>query len=133
MADARTLANSVTTRAQTAPDFLAYRGFPKATPGKGYAVLLFGAGTPQSPNVAQSVTDLRWSFRAICVGFTDDQCLFVAARFRARFNHWRPTSDRADGWLSEAPDDAPLILDTSVEGDPRYSITLRYILTTRST
>lgn len=133
MADPRTLANTVATRAETAPDFLAYRGFPKNTPGKGYAVLLFGVGTTQADNVAQAVTGLRWTFRAICVGFTDDQCLFVAQRFRARFQHWRPTSDLRDGWLTEAADDPPLIPDTSVEGDPRYSITLRYILTTRST
>lgn len=133
MADPRSLANAVAIRAETAPDFVACRGFPKDRPTKGYAVLLFGAGSPRAVNVAQAVTDLRWSFRAICVGFTDDQCLLVAQRFRARFNHWRPTADRFDGWLSEADDDSPLIPDTSIQNDPRYSITLRYILTTRST
>jgi hypothetical protein len=132
MADPRTLASAVMTRATAAPDFLAYNTPPTARPAKGYVVHYFGAGSAYAEDITARQSGLRWTFRAVCVGFTPDQCLLVAVRYRARFLNWRPTNAAADGWLVEAEDDPPLIPDTSVEGDTRYSITLRFILNTRS-
>lgn len=133
MADPRTLASLVMARATSAPDFLAYTSPPVARPTKGYVVHYFGAGSLFSEDMSARQVGLRWTFRAICVGFTPDQCLYVAGRYRARFLNYRLTNNPADGWLVEAQDDPPLITDSSVEGDPRSSITLRYILNTRST
>jgi hypothetical protein len=133
VADPRTLASAVMTRATAAPDFIAYDAAPTGRPAKGYVVHYFGAGSPYSEDITQRQSGLRWTFRAICVGFNPGQCLFVASRYRARFLNWRPTENPGDGWLVEAQDDPPLITDSSVEGDTRSSITLRYILNTRST
>lgn len=132
MADPRTLASAVMARATSAPDFLAYSTPPTGRPTKGYVVHYFGAGSTYGEDMTARQSGLRWTYRAVCVGFTPDQCLLVAVRYRARFLNWRPTANPADGWLVEAQDDPPLLTDTSIENDPRSSITLRFILNTRS-
>lgn len=133
MADPRTLASLVMARAEAAPDFLAYDKRPVETPTKGYVVHYFSLGAPTVENMSGRQSGLRWSYMAVCVGFTVDQCLFVASRYRARFLNWRPTTDRGDGWLVEQPDGARPVTPPDVEGDSRTSITLRFTLNTRST
>lgn len=128
MLDPNVLADAVLTRAKLAPDFLAFEGLVTSKPAKGYVSHYFGVGSAQVSDMTGRQDGLRWSFRAVCVGYTAAQARFVAARYRTRFLNWRPTGDSKDGWLIEADDDPPLITDTSVEGDPRSSITLRYIL-----
>ena len=132
MADPRVLSQAVMARAKEAPDFLAYDKQPDSRPAKGYVVHYFGAGSVFPEDITARQSGLSWQWRAVCVGFTPDQCLLVAIRYRARFLNWCPTNNPGDGWVVEAPDDPPLITDTSVEGDPRSSITLRYIVNTRS-
>lgn len=133
MADPRTLASLVMARATAAPDFLAFDAAPTGKPAKVYVVHYFGAGSVYGQNMTAAQSGLRWTYRAVCVGYTPSQALYVASRYRARFLNWRPTENPGDGWLVEAQDDPPLLTDSSVEGDPRSSITLRYILNTRST
>lgn len=130
MTDPRTLANLVAARSEAAPEYLTFRGLIDTRPAKGYVSLLFGAGSAYGDRMAATPNVLGWSFRAMCVGYTDDQCLFVASKFRARFNGWRPIPDSAAaGWLVEARDDAPLIKNDDVIDDVRYSLTLRYLFT----
>jgi hypothetical protein len=119
-------------RARDAPDFLAYDAAPTGKPGKVYVVHYFGAGSAFTEDMTARQASLRWTYRAVCVGFTPSQCLYVAGKYRQRFINWRPTADPGDGWLVEAFDDPPILTDNSVEGDPRTSITLRFILNTRS-
>lgn len=130
--DARTLANLVEARAKTAPGFLTFRGYVDSRPSKGYVSLYFGGGINYRDTLAQSATELRWSFRALCVGYDDDQCLYVLGKVRGLFEGWRPTDDRFASPFTEAPDDPPLLKDDRVSGDVRYSITPRFTINTRS-
>lgn len=127
MQSARSLADLVEARSNTATSFLTYRGVIPARPSKGYVSLLFGAGSPFGDRLAGNVNSLAWSFRVMCVGYSDGQCLFVAEKFDALFLNWRPLSG---SWFSRTPDDPPVIKDDSVAEDVRYSLTLRYTLTT---
>jgi hypothetical protein len=132
VADPRTLANLVTARAESAPGFLTYRGFVKERPAKGYVSLYFSGGVNYPEGMTGTATRLTWSFRAVCVGFTDDQALYVVGKMRGLFTNWRPLEDRSAGWFTEAPDDPTLIRDDSIPNDVRYSITPRFTITTRS-
>lgn len=132
MLDPITLASAVMTRAATATLFLPFEGLVMTRPAKGYVSHYFGLGSPQVADMTSRQSGLRWDYRAVCIGYTPAQCRMVAAAYRALFLNWRPTGNPKDPWLTEAEDGAPLITDTSLEGDPRSSITLRYILNTRS-
>jgi hypothetical protein len=125
---ARSLADLVEARSRTATSFLTYRGVIPTKPDKGYAALMFGGGSPFGDRLVNTTNSLTWSFRVMCVGYSDAQCLFVAEKFDALFLNWRPT-DRGP-WFSRTPDDPPVIKDDSVAEDVRFSITLRYTLTT---
>jgi hypothetical protein len=124
---ARSLADLVEARSRTATSFLTYRGVIPTRPEKGYAALMFGAGSPYGDRLVASTNSLAWSFRAMCVGYSDGQCLFVAEKFDALILNWRPDGG---AWFSRTPDDPPVIKDDSVAEDVRYSLTLRYTLTT---
>jgi hypothetical protein len=127
----RELADAVVARAATSAYFLTYRQGQVATkPAKGYVILTFGVGAARSAgNIPGSANQLRWGFTVRSVGYTDDQCLFVAWRFRDLFLNWRPDSSSASGWFTEEDDDPPIIPD-NVEGDIRYALSTRYNLTT---
>lgn len=126
----RTLANAVHARALASPHFATYRSeLITAKPTKGYVVFWFVAGTSVNSRLAARATDLRWSFRVACVGYTDEHCLFVAEKVREMFVGWRPDPSRAASPLHEVNEDPPLLRD-EVEGDVRYSVTLRFALTT---
>lgn len=134
MATARQLANAVETRCQTASGFLTYRGLVTSKPAKGYVSLYFSGGRPYADRLFDTATALTWSFRAVCVGYTDDQCMYVLEKLRGLFQNWRPfPDDRDTGWFTEAPDDPPLLKDDSLSDDVRFSITPRFTITTRST
>lgn len=134
MSDPRTLATLVLARSNTATTFLTYRGLITERPVKNYVSLLFGAGAVSSSCMAGTTDLLTWTFRATCVGYTEDEVLFVAAMFRALFVNWRPLSAVSAGWFTEAQDDPPVIKDETTLNDVRYSLTLRYRITTsRST
>jgi hypothetical protein len=91
--------------------------------------LLFGAGSPFGDRLAGTPNSLAWSFRAMCVGYSDAQCLYVVEKLDALFIGWRPLA--ANGpWFSRTQDDPPVIRDDSVAEDVRYSLTARYTLTT---
>jgi hypothetical protein len=126
---ARSLADLVEARCRTSSSFLTYRGSIPAKPEKNYAVLMFGAGSPVGDRLAGSVNALAWSFRAMCVGYTDGQCLYVVEKLDALFIGWRPLASNGS-WFSRTPDDPPVLKDDSVLGDVRYSLTARYTLTT---
>lgn len=129
MPSARSLADLVEARCHTSSSFLTYRGTIPTRPEKGYAALMFGAGSPYGDRLAASVNGLAWSFRAMCIGYSDAQCLYVVEKFDALFIGWRPLA--ANGpWFSRTPDDPPVIKDDSVAEDVRYSLTARYTLTT---
>lgn len=130
--DPRTLANLVTTRANTGTGFLTYRGLVTSRPAKGYVSLYFGGGVNYAEAIAGTATGLTWSFRAVCVGYDDDQCLYVLGKVRGLFINWRPVEARSAGWFTEAPDDPPLIKDDSVANDVRFSITPRFTINLRS-
>lgn len=128
--DPRALAAAVVAKAQTSPQFLTFRmGEVESRPAKGYAVLYFNPGSPFGDRHSGGANRLRWSFRAKCVGYSDDQCLFVAGKVRDLFLCWPPDPGSSAGWLTEVEDDPPLIPDT-LEGDTRYSTTLTFTLTT---
>lgn len=133
MTTARTLANLVTARAESDSRILTFRGGVKARPPQPYVSLYFGGGINYADRLVDTAQNLTWSFRAICVGFSDDQALFVVGCVRDLFTNWRPESSRATGWFTEAPDDPPLIRDDAVTNDVRFSITPRFTITTRST
>lgn len=127
----RDLAAAVTTRARTSTHFLTYRpGEVVDRPAKGYVVLYFGGGAPFPDRQASGANRLRWTFRAKCVGYTDDQCLLVADKVRDLLLHWSPDPGPSADWLTEVDDDPPLLRDDSVSSDLRYSITPVYTLTT---
>jgi hypothetical protein len=122
-------------RARTDTRFDTFRGNGPDRPSRNYAVLYFTPGSvPASNRQGGSQGELRWSFRVVCVGLgSDDYCLYVARLVRALFKNWSPVTDESfTSWLQEQDDDAPLIKDDSDPNDIRYSITLRYTLTTRS-
>lgn len=128
MQTARSLADLVEARSRTATTFETYRGLISQKPAKGYVSLLFGAGSPFGDRLAGTVNALTYSFRAVAVGYSDGQCLYVAEKFDALFLNWRPLG--TGPWFSRTPDDPPVIRDDSVAEDVRYSLTLRYTLTT---
>lgn len=125
----RTLADLVEARSLTASTFMTFRGLVRTRPAKGYVSLYFGAGIPTIATLAGG-GQFDWSFRAVCVGFDDNQCLFVLEQFRGLFQRWRPLSDRSASWFTEAPDDPPLLKDDQDPSDIRYSITPRFRITT---
>lgn len=135
MTDTRVLANLVEARARTSTLFDTYRGVIQVRPGKNYVMLLFGAGAGYSDTLVGTATMLAWNFRALCVGFSDGDCLFVADRIRDLFSNWRPIPDSmASSWFTELRDEAPVLRDESMVNDVRWSLTLRFQLTTpRST
>lgn len=130
MPTARSLANLVEARARTGTGFLTYRGQVPTKPAQGYVSLYFGGGVNFADRLYTVSNNLTWSFRAVCVGFTDDQCLYVVGKVRDLFTNWRPVDDRSAGWFTEAPDDPPLIRDDSIADDVRFSITPRFTITT---
>lgn len=126
--DHRALADAVIARAEPSPHFLTYRqGEVEAKPIKGYVVFYFGLGAVFGGRLSGTADRLRWGFRPKCVGYTEDQCLFVAGKVRSLFLNWRP--DPASGWFMEVEDDPPVLAD-AVEGDERFSILPAYRLTT---
>jgi hypothetical protein len=125
----RSLADAVEARSRTASSFLTYRGLIASRPDKGYASLLFSAGRLYVDRLDGVQSQLGWSFRAVCVGYSDGQCLFVVEKIRALFVGWRPDGGVGPRFV-EADDDPPLLKDDSVPEDVRYSLTLRYTLTT---
>lgn len=128
MQSARSLADLVEARSRTSSSFLTYRGLISERPSKGYASLLFGAGSPQGDRLVGTATAFGWSFRAVCVGYSDAQCLYVAEKFDALFVNWRPLG--SGPWFTRTPDDPPVLKDDSVSEDVRYSLTLRFTITT---
>lgn len=132
--DPRALADLVEARAKTDTGFLTYRGMIASRPSKNYVMLIFGGGSVYGDRLVGYSNMLTWEFRALCVGYTDSETLWVANRIRGLYVNWRPIPDRASGWFVEQEDDAPLLRDESMINDTRYSVTLRYRLTTpRST
>lgn len=126
----RALADAVTARVGV-PQFATYRSeLITARPAKGYAVFWFGAGTSHNVSLAAKPARLRWQFRVTCVGYTDDHCLYIAQLVRWLLVGYRPDPDPAAGPINEVDDDPPLIRD-DVEGDVRYSVSLRFSLFTR--
>ena len=103
-------------------------------PARNYVVLHFPAGDAFGTRLGGGQESLGWGFRAVCVGLrTDDNCLFVVQLMRSLFRNWSPApSEDFTSWLSEESDGAPLIKDDEIPSDLRYSLTLRYTLTTRS-
>lgn len=128
MTTARQLADLVEARSKTATEYLTFRGLISSKPAKGYAALLFGAGSPYGDRLVATSNAFRWSFRAVCVGYSDAQCLYVAEKVDAKFVDWRPNG--VGPWFTRTPDDPPVIKDDSVAEDVRYSLTLRYTITT---
>ena len=134
VADIRTLANLVETRAKSDGRFDVYRGSGPDVPTRNYVVLYSTTGNAFSTRHSGSQSDLGWSFRAVCVGLeSDDKCLYVVRLVRNLFRNWTPVpSEDFTSWFEEANDEAPLIRDDAVPSAIRYSLTLPYTLTTRS-
>jgi hypothetical protein len=126
MSTPRVLADLVSARAQAAPQFETYRSdLITERPAKGYVVFFFGAGTTERERYVAWPRCLRWHFRVTCVGYSDEHALYVAETLRALLAGWRADEDRAASPLNEVNDDPPLIRD-DVEGDVRWSVTLRF-------
>jgi hypothetical protein len=134
MTDTRVLADLIEARAKTYPGFYTYRNQIATRPDRNYVVLMYSAGITYPRNLAGSANTLLFRFRAMCVGYSDGDCLWVADKIRGLFTNWRPLEDRAASWLTEEQDDAPVLRDESMINDVRFSLTLRFrITTTRST
>jgi hypothetical protein len=108
---ARSLADLVEARCRTSSSFLTYRGSIPAKPEKGYAVADVRRWLPVGDRLAGSANALAWSFRAMCVGYSDGQCLYVVEKFDALFIGWRPLASNGP-WFSRTPDDPPVIKTT---------------------
>lgn len=133
MADPRALANLCETRARSSGKFDVYRDNGPETTSRNYIVLHFPAGDAFRTRNGGGQSDLRWSFRVVCVGLDGDARLWVVQLVRALFRNWHPVpAEEFTSWLEEENDEAPPIRDDTVPGDIRYSLTLRYTLTTRS-
>lgn len=130
MTDLKTLADLVTARAETVSTFYTYRNQIAVRPPRNYVVLLFGGGVTQSGNLVGLADTLIWRFRALCVGFSDSECLWVADQIRSLFTNWRPLSSPAASAFVEEQDDAPVLRDESMINDVRYSLTLRFRFST---
>lgn len=133
MADARTLADLCENRAKTETriDTFVGNGPDKAT--RDYVVLYPSRSKLASSRQSGSQGDHRFTLRAVCVGlYKPSNCLRVVNLVSALFCNWSPVPDEDTSWLEEMDDDPPLLRDDSVPGDVRYSLTLRYTLTTRS-
>lgn len=126
----KALADLVEARANTSTAFLTYRNQIPDRPPRNYVVLMFSAGITYPETLAASASTLLWRFRAMAVGWSDAECLWVADKVRDLFCNWRPSSDRAVSWFTEEQDDAPVLRDESMINDVRYSLTLRFRLTT---
>jgi hypothetical protein len=95
-------------------------------------VFYFGAGSTQVSRLGGSPSNLRWTFRVVCAGYSERQVLNTVDLIRARLTGWRPTGVNGP-LLVELEDDPSLLRDDSVASDIRYSLTLTYRLyTTRS-
>lgn len=102
-------------------------------PTRNYAVLYFPSGAPFSTRLSGGQSELAWSFRAMCVGLhRDDACLAVAVGLRALFRNWFPYPiEDFTSWFVEEDDGASITREDNT--DPvRFSLPLRYSLTTRS-
>jgi hypothetical protein len=134
MSTTQALADLIEARAKTDTAILTYRGMIPTRPTRNYTVLLFSAGITYPEALAATSDTLLWRFRAMAVGWSEADCLWVADRLRQLFTNWRPLSSRAASWVTEEQDDAPVLRDESVINDVRYSLTLRFRITTpRST
>lgn len=129
---ARLLAATVQTRLGTLPaDKIAvYPGVVPKTPATAYVAYYPEGGNGASDRASWSPRVLNWGFRAVCVGADPETCLWVVDQTRDLFDAYWPDTDPASGPLVEDPIGAPMLPDTSVPGDTRYSITLRFTLTT---
>lgn len=134
MADVDALAALVESRSRSSVRFDTFIAEGPEKPTRNYTVLYFDAGSPFSTRNSGGQTDLGWGFRAVCVGlYAPANCLFVVKHLRSLFKNWSPVpSEEFTSWFTEENDGAPLIRDDEIPGDLRYSLTLRYTLTTRS-
>lgn len=124
------IADAVQARLETSTYFLTYRSdLVLKRPAKGYVVFMPSAGVAYTDRYSGSSRALRWQCRVLCVGYTDGHAVNVAMAARDLLQDWRPDPDRAASPLRDDGDDPPL-LRAEVEGDVRWSITLRYLLTT---
>lgn len=134
MTSTQALADLIEARAKTDTTFLTFRGQIFTRPSRNYVMLSFNAGITYPEALAATSDTLLWRFRAMAVGWSDTECLWVADRVRNLYTNWRPLASRAASWVTEEQDDAPVLRDESMINDVRYSLTLRFRFTTpRST
>lgn len=126
MTTALQLAALVEARAASG-SYTVLRGQVAETPAGAYVVLYFTGGHSFATRLVARPDRLRWTFRAVCVGESDEQALNTADLLRARFAGWRPLGPHGPQ-LVEVDDAAPLLRDDSVPNDVRFSNTLTFRL-----
>lgn len=128
MTTALQLAALVEARAAS-PAYTVHRGQVTGSPAGGYVVLYFSGGHSFATRLVATPDRLRWTFRAVCAGYSDRQALNTADLVRARFAGWRPLGEHGPR-LFQVDDEAPLLRDDSVPNDVRFSLTLTFRLFT---
>lgn len=127
-----TLSDAVWGRAQSLlPTITPYDGEPDSVPhGQGYATIYPDSGTASSDRHGGLQNMLRWGFYVVCSGFSRSQVVDVADTVRSLFGNWAPDTHQSASPLTETDLGADLVRDTSVPSDIRWSLTLRFTLTT---
>lgn len=133
MADVDVLASLVETRARTEARFDTFISRGPDKPTRNYVVIHFDGGTPLFPTrLSGGQSDLGWGFRIVCVGLhASANCLYVAKLVRSLFLNWYPVpSEGFTSWFIEENDGSSVLPEDEIPGDLRYSLSLRYTLTT---
>lgn len=134
MADIVQLASLVEARARTESRFDTFIGNGPDKPTRNYAVFHPSGGDPFQTRHGSGQDSLGWGFYVVCVGLHSPvNCLYVVTLVRSLFLNWTPVpSEEFTSWFEEASDDIPPNKEDEIQGDLRYSLSLRYTLTTRS-
>lgn len=116
-------------RAETSIGFTAYDGEVPKNPDFAYVVLHRPTGRT-IPDRAGDLGDRRLfhAFYLTCVGLSPGQCGNTVELVRARFTGWRPHPNGSP--LRESDTGAPIARDDSGPGPTRFSVPVRYTLTT---
>jgi hypothetical protein len=101
-----------------------------AGPDPSYAVFYGGAGVPRSDRQSDLGSRLDWGCYIVCAGRNRQQALNVADKVRTRLTGHKPDSSTTAEPLTEVSIGADLIRDDSDPADVRFSITLRFTLST---
>lgn len=131
MPSVTSLSELIMDRLLSLPNLTALNAEVPNGPAQGYAVFYPGTGQATAEFLGSVADGLDWPCYVVCVGYSPTQCTRVADQVRDALTGWRPIpDDRSMGRLAETQTGATMQRDDAAPGGPRWSLTLRYTLTT---